>query len=64
MEAEESRDLSDEVLVISRLRRPRPGERGRDRVPIAWLATFGTAGAYARGYLNTQDALEAAGLSE
>jgi uncharacterized protein len=65
MEPEEFRDLGDEVLMIGRLY-----ARGREsgveiESPIAWLSTFHDGkGVRARGYLNIQDALEAAGLSE
>jgi ketosteroid isomerase-like protein len=62
---EEWRDLGDDVLLIGRLH-----ARGRESAveiesPIAWLITF-RAGkiVHARGYLDTHEALEAAGLSE
>jgi uncharacterized protein len=64
-EVEEWRDLGDDVLMIGRLH-----ARGRESgveidSPMAWLATFRDGKiVLARGYLNAQDALEAAGLSE
>jgi ketosteroid isomerase-like protein len=65
MEPEEFRDLGDDVLMIGRLY-----ARGRESgvqidSPIAWLSTFRDGkGVRARGYLNVQEALEAAGLEE
>jgi ketosteroid isomerase-like protein len=65
LEPEEFRDLGDDVLMIGRLY-----ARGRESgveidSPTAWLSAFRDGKAVrARGYLNIQDALEAAGLSE
>ena len=65
MEAEEWRDLGDGVLLIGHVH-----ARGRESgveidSAIAWLYTLRDGKiVLARGYLNTQEALEAAGLSE
>jgi uncharacterized protein len=65
MEPEKFRDLGDDVLMIGHLY-----ARGRESgveidSPIAWLGTFRDGkGVRARGYLNIQEALEAAGLRE
>jgi ketosteroid isomerase-like protein len=65
LEAEEYRDLGDDVLMIGRL-----VARGREsgveiESPIAWLSTV-RAGRIvrSRGYLDPREALDAAGLSE
>ena len=65
MEPEEFRDLGDDVLMIGRLY-ARGLESGVEiESPIAWLFTLRDGkGVRARGYLDIQDALEAAGLSE
>jgi ketosteroid isomerase-like protein len=65
MQPEEFRDLGDDVLLIGRIY-----ARGRESgVEIdsatAWLFTLrGSRIVRVRGYLNPQEALEAAGLSE
>jgi ketosteroid isomerase-like protein len=65
VEPEEFRDLGDDVLVIGRLY-----ARGRDsgveiESATAWLITLrGGRLVRSRDYLDPQDALEAAGLSE
>jgi ketosteroid isomerase-like protein len=65
VDAEEYRDLGDDVLMIGRLH-----ARGRESgveidSPTAWIYTFrGGRMVWARGYLNIQEALEAAGLRE
>jgi ketosteroid isomerase-like protein len=64
-EPEEFRDLGDDVLLIGRLH-----ARGRESgveidSPVAWIFTFRDGnGVRARGYLNIQEALEAAGREE
>jgi len=64
-EAVEYRDLGDDVLTVARLH-----ARGRESgveidSPLAWLTTFREGKiVLARGYLDVQDALEAAGLSD
>ena len=65
LEAEEFRDLGDDVLMIGRLH-----ARGREsgveiESPVGWLSTV-RAGKIVRswGYLDPQEALTAAGLSE
>jgi ketosteroid isomerase-like protein len=61
----EFRDLGDDVLLIGSIH-----ARGREsgveiNSQTAWLVTLrGGRAVRARGYLNIQDALEAAGLSE
>ncbi|MCD6016546.1 MAG: hypothetical protein K0R88_2630 [Solirubrobacterales bacterium] len=63
-ESEQFRDLGDDVLIIGRLH-----ARGREseleiESPTAWLTTFRNGRVVSgRGYLNIQEALEAAGLS-
>jgi ketosteroid isomerase-like protein len=65
MEAEEWRDLGDDVLLIGRVH-----ARGRESgveidSAIAWLYTLRDGKiVLARGYLDVQQALEVAGLSE
>jgi ketosteroid isomerase-like protein len=65
LEPEEWRDLGDNVLLIGRLR-----ARGRESgveidSAIAWLSTVrGGRVVHSVGYLNPQEALEAAGLRE
>jgi uncharacterized protein len=65
IEPEELRDLGDDALMIGRVH-----ARGREsgvefESAIAWLLTFrGGKIVRSRGYLNPQEALEAAGLSE
>ena len=65
LEAEQFRDLGDDVLMIGRLH-----ARGREsgveiESPVGWLSTV-RAGKIvrSRGYLDPQEALSAAGLSE
>ena len=64
-EVEEWRDLGDDVLQIGRVH-----ARGRESgveidSPMAWLVTLrGGRIVHARGYLDPQEALEAAGLRE
>ncbi len=65
LETDEFRDLGDDVLMIGRLH-----ARGRESgievdSPIAWLSTVGGGRIVrSRGFLDPQEALEAAGLRE
>ena len=65
LEPDEFRDLGDDVLMIGRLH-----ARGREsgieiESPIAWLSTVdGGRIVRARGFLDPQEAFEAAGLAE
>jgi ketosteroid isomerase-like protein len=61
----EIRDLGEQVLAIGRLR-ARGKQSGADiESPIGWVVEFKNGrGIHVRGYLNPEEALEAAGLEE
>jgi ketosteroid isomerase-like protein len=65
LDTEEIRDLGDQVLIIGRLHATGRESGIEIDSPIAWLSTV-RDGRIVRscGYLDPQDALEAAGLSE
>lgn len=65
LEAEEFRDLGDDVLIIGRLRAKGRESGAEVESPIAWLFTVRRGRiVHSTGYLDPREALRAAGLSE
>jgi ketosteroid isomerase-like protein len=65
LETKELRDLGDDVLLIGRLHARGRGSGIEIDSPIAWLSTVRSGRIVcSRGFLDPQEALEAAGLQE
>jgi ketosteroid isomerase-like protein len=64
-EAEEIRNLGDRIVAIGRIRMRGKASGAETESPIAYLVEYGNGKAtQVRSYLDPQEALEAAGLSE